>query len=329
MFRKILVFAMGSVLAGIGGGAHGYAAPQAAGNIASPAKVVPVPGTSLTMSLPAGWEIAPAKPGGLGPTAIHYKGSPGFDLTVKQNDKLPHAEAVMSLPYECDFMIGALQATKRFQLAQRPDYIPGEYYSRVLLAGSPQQGQALLTCLYLGNAQVAIMVRPAPGSGDESKLKPVLQAIADSAKGISALSYAPGSLNLPVMHVTASMSSGIWAVGTVSPPGSGGPRDMLVRVSGASELKILPSIAPGTCSFGSDPNRKEAPPYVSAKWEPVALEVAQPNDQLLLVVCRQITPAKMLMTTMVYGAPAVPADDAPRIATALDEIAEAIIKAQH
>jgi hypothetical protein len=290
--------------------------------------VVQLPGTKLSVSLPADWEIAPAKPGGFAPTAIQYKRSPGFELTVVQNDKTPHTEAAMSLPFECDFMFGAIQAAVKAQLLQRPDFIPGEYYSRVLMASPPNQGQGLSTCLYLGNSVVAIMVRPAPSPGDGSKLTPVLRAIADSGKRTSTLLYAPGSLRLPVMRVTASMSSGIWAAGTASLPGLGQKADLLVRVSGSSELKILPNVSPGTCSLGQNPNHKETPPYVGPKWEPHALEMPAPNGRLILAVCRQIAPAKMLLMTMEYGSPAVPASDASGIARALDEIAEAVISGQ-
>lgn len=329
MFRRIVIIAIGSFFAGTGGSAPGYAAPQPASNKASPVNPVPVPGTSLLVSLPAGWEIAPAMPGGFTHTAIHYKGSPGFEVTVTQNDKMPHAEAVMSLPFECDFMLGALQAALKFQLVQRPDFIPGEYYSRVLVPSPPKQGQLISTCLYLGNSALAFMVRPAPNSGDGSKLAPLLQAIADSGKQTSTLLYAPGSLKLRIMRVTALMSSGIWAAGTTSLPGSSGKTDLLVRISGTSELKILPKVSLGFCSLGNNPNHIKAPPYVSAKWEPFAWETPAPNGQLELTVCRQIAPTKMLMVMMEYGAPEVPARDAVGIATALDEIAEAIITGQH
>ena len=329
MFRRIVIIAIGSFFAGTGGSAPGYAAPHPAGNTAPPVKAVRVPGTSLLVSLPAGWEIAPAMPGGFSPTAIHYKGSPGFEVTVTQNDKMPHAEAVMSLPFECDFMFGALQAALKFQLVPRPDFIPGEYYSRVLVPSPPKQGQLISTCLYLGNSALALMVRPAPNSGDGSKLAPLLHAIADSGKQTSTLLYAPGSLKLPVMRVTALMSSGIWAAGTTSLPGSSEKTDLLVRISGTSELKILPKVSPGTCSLGNNPNHRKAPPYVSAKWEPFAWEAPAPNGQLQLMVCRQIAPAKMLLVTMEYGTPAVPATDAVVIATALDEIADATITRQH
>lgn len=325
MFRPIVIIAVGILLAST----PGYAAPQSASKKASTVKAVQVPGTSLLVSLPAGWEIAPAKAGGFGPTAIHYKGSPGFEVTVMQNDKMPHAEAVMSLPFECDFMMGAIQAAVKFQLVQRPDFIPGEYYSRVLMPSPPHQGEVLSTCLYLGNSVLAFMVRPAPNSGDGSKLAPLFQAIADSAKHASTLLYAPGPLKLPVMRVTALMRSGIWAAGSTSLPGSSGKTDLLVRISGTSELKILPKVSPGICSLGNNPNHKKAPPYVSAKWEPFAWEAPAPNGQLQLMVCRQIAPAKALMVTMEYGAPSVPAKDATGIATALDEIAEAVIAGQH
>jgi hypothetical protein len=278
--------------------------------------------------LPAGWEIAPATPGGPQPTAIHYKGSPGFEVTVQQNDTAPHAEAVVSLPFECDFMVGAIRAATKFQMAPRPDFIPGEYHSRVLMPAAPNQGQVLFTCLYLGKSQLGIMVRPAPGSGDGSKLTPMLQAISDSAKPTSTLLYAPGSLKLPVLRVTASMSSGIWAAGTTSLPGSTETRDLLVRVSGTSEVKIVPKMLPGVCSLGINPDHKKSPPYLSAQWEPAAWETSAPNGQLVLTVCRQIAPAKMLLMTILYGAPEVPAGDAGGIATALDEIAGAIIKGQ-
>src|SRR5277367_209393 len=109
MFRRIVIIAIGSIFAGTVSSAPGNAAPQPAGNEPPPVKAVRVPGTSLLVSLPAGWEIAPAKLAGIGPTAIRYKGSPGFEVTVNQNDKVPHAEFAMSLPFECDAMFGALQ----------------------------------------------------------------------------------------------------------------------------------------------------------------------------------------------------------------------------
>ena len=329
MFRRIVIIAIGIFLACIGGNAPGYASPQPPVNTAPPVKGVRVPGTSLLVSLPAGWEIAPAKLAGLAPEAIHYKGSPGFEVTVTQNDKMPHTEAVMSLPFECDFMLGAIQAAVKFQWAPRPDFIPGEYYSRILMPPPPKQGEVIAACLYLGNSELAFMVRPAPNSGDGSKLTPLLQAIANSGKERSTLLYAPGPLKLPVMRVTALMSSGIWGAGAASLPGSSEKTDLLVRISETSELKILPKVSPGTCSLGSNPNHKKAPPYVSARWEPFAWEAPAPNGQLELMVCRQIAPAKMLLVTMEYGAPSVPSRDATGIATALDEIAEAVITGKH
>jgi hypothetical protein len=326
MFQRIVMIAIGSLFVGTLGSPPGYAAPQPTGNRATPVNAVRVPGTSLLVSLPAGWEIATARPGGLNPMAVHYKGSPGYDVTVRQNDNMPHAEAVMSLPFECDFFFGALQAALKFQLVQRPDFIPEEYYSRVLMPAPPNQGEVIATCLYLGNSALAFMVRPAPNSSDESKLTPLLRAIADSGKKTSTLLYAPGSLKLPVLGVTALMSSGIWAAGTTTLPTSSGKIDLLIRVSGTSELKVLPKVLPGTCSLENNPNHKKAPPYVSAQWEPFAWEAPAPNGQLELAVCRQIAPAKMLLVNMEYGASAVPAKDTAGIATALDEIAEAIIK---
>jgi|SRR5580704_1949134 hypothetical protein len=325
MFRRIVIIAIGSFFAGTGGHAIGYGAPQPAGNKASPVKAVLVPGTSLLISLPAGWEIAPAKPNGLALTAIHYKGSPGFEVTVRQNNNTPHTEFVMSLPFECDAMFGALKAAIKFQLVQRSDFIPGEYYSRILVPPPPKEAEVMSTCLYLGNSALAVMIRPAPNPGDGSKLTPLLQAIADSGKKTSTLLYAPGSLKLPVIGVTASMSSGIWATGTILLPGASGKADLLVRISGTSELKILPKVLPETCSLGGSPNRKKAPPYVSAQWEPFAWETPAPNGQLQLTVCRQIAPKKMLLVNMLYEAQAVPVSDAGGIATALDDIAEAII----
>jgi hypothetical protein len=325
MFRGIVIIAIGGFFVGTGGSAPGYAAAQPTGSGASPVGGVRVPGTSLLVSLPAGWEIAPARPGALNPMAVHYKGSPGYDVTVKQNDNMPHSEAVMSLPFECDYTLGALQSAVKFQLVQRPDFIPGEYYSRVLMPVPPKQGELLSTCLYLGNSALVFIVSPAPTSSDSSKITPLLQAIADSGKKTSTLLYAPGSLKLPVMGVTALMSSGIWAVGTTTLPTSSGKTDLLVRISGPSELKVLPKVLPGTCSLEDNPNHRKAPPYISAKWEPFAWEAPALNGQLQLMVCRQIAPAKMLLVTMEYGAPAVPAKDTAGIATALDEIAEAII----
>jgi hypothetical protein len=329
MLRRVVILAIGSILAGSSGSTPGSAAPPPSVSRTPSVKTVPVPGTSLHISLPDGWEIAPSLPGALVPTALHYKGNPGFEVTVKQNNSVPHAEFVMSLPFECDAMFGALQAALKFQLMQRPDFIPGEYYSRILVPPPPKQGEVISTCLYLGNSVLGLMIRPAPNSGDGQKLAPLLQAIADSGRQSSTLLYAPGSLKLPVMQVTASLTKGIWAVGPTSILGSSRKADMVIRVSGTSELKIVPQVFPGPCALFMNPGRRKAPPYVSSKWEPFAWESPAPHNQLQMTVCREITPAKMLLVMMEYGAPAVPAGEAAEISTALDEIANGISAGQH
>ena len=326
MFLRIAVVAIGSLLAGNAGSA---AAPHQANGKGSLAKMVRLPQTSLLVSLPADWEISPAKSAGLATTALHYKGSPAFEVTAMQNNSMPHSEASVSLPFECDHFFGAMAAAvKTLHLAQRPNFIPKDYYSRVLVE-SPTDGQVMSTCLYLGTSVVALMVHPAPNDGNGSQLYLLFESIARAGKQVSTLLYAPGLLKLPVMRVTASMSSGIWAAGTTSLPGSSEKRDLLVRVSGPSELKFVPTVGPGICSLGLMPNHKRAPPYVSPKWEQSSWETTAPNGQLLLTACRQIAPAKILLVNMQYEAPAVPASDTAGIATALDEIAEAVISGQH
>lgn len=335
MKRATLVFTVAGFLMG-SVSAPASSAAQSTIVTTLPSQSVRLEGTSFSVSLPPDWEIAPAKLKALTSTAIHYKGEPAFEITVIQNDKTPNAQSV-GLPFECDFLFSVLQAASNAkrgnntnqsagaQTVSRPDFIPEEYYSRMMVNPPTDQGGSITTCLYLGNSQLAIMVRPAPGPADGAKLTPVLHAIADSAKRTSTLLYAPGSLKLPILGITAWISSGIWAAGTASLPAPIGTRDLLVRVSGASELKIMPIISAGTCSLRQNPSHNEAPPYISSKWEPASLEASAPNGKLQIMVCRQIAPAKVLQMQMLYEAPEVPATDAAAIATVLDDIAQSII----
>jgi len=309
------------------------------------AQVVRLDGTSLSVSLPPGWELAPAKLPGLTPTAIHYKAEPGFEVTVRQNGSFSPATAV-GLPFECGpplqtilFSMEEMQkqngdASSGVQLLPRPDYIPQEYYSRILTVPGSKGGPAAMAgCLYLGNSNISFDVVPAPSPSDGAKLTPILQSIADSGKKISTLLYAPGSLRLPILGVTVSMTSGTWAIGAITLPNLVGQRDLLVRGAGIANLKLMPSVTSGTCpvAMKSIPNQRKNPPYVSSAWEPLAGErlMKNPTEKIELMVCRQIAPVKILLVVMSYGSESVPDGDTLLIARALDDVADAVLKDQN
>jgi hypothetical protein len=219
------------------------------------------------------------------------------------------------------------------QLLERPEYIPKEYYPQILVVPA-QQGKSdegMFTCLSLGNSNVTVMVMPDPDASDGPKLTPVLQAIANSARPSSTLVYAPGTINLPVLGVTVTITSGAWGVKTVALPSPPSKQyDLLVRSTDPAELKLIPTLIDGICSVGltAAPPRKN-PRYVTAEWEPVALEVLRQQDplnKLQLTVSRQISPTRALGVTVFYQSEQVPATDAPSIAAQLEQIAQAIIR---
>ena len=299
----------------------------------------------MSFPLPTGWEVSPAKVIKVKSNgdALHYKGEPEFEITMSQNSTVPQT-MMLSLPFECDTPMDTIRGSMYLMQKQRgdtspgvlaqprPDYIPPEYYSRILVVPKSKGGpDAIAVCLYLGNSTITLTVTPAPSSKDGPRLTPILQSIADSGRKISTLSYAPVSLHLPILGVTASMTSGIWALGTISLPAPLGQRDLLIRDSGIAELKIIPLMSSGTCSVGTNNNfQKKNPPYVSSEWAPRADEKLgqSPVVPLQLTVCRQIGPTKILAALMYYGAEAVSDSDAPMIARALDDIADAVIKEQ-
>lgn len=299
------------------------------------AQVVQLEGTTLSVSLPAEWELAPAKVYGISPKVIRYKSEPHFEISVKQSSgNNPFATVVTSLPFECDVMFGVLQGAnngKTGTLLPRPDYIPQDYYARVLAALPVEKRSAIFACLYLGSSNITVSVQPAPAPNDGAKLTPLLQSIADSGRRNSALIYGPGILPLQKLNVSVTISSGAWGAGKIT-MGAVGEVDQILRTGGAAELKIMPVILDGVCSVVlKNGLQRKSPPYLSSKWEPVALEQLRENDptnRLSLTVCRPMKQAKILLVIIMYGADQVPSNDAPLIAKALDEIADAVIKNQ-
>jgi hypothetical protein len=247
----------------------------------------------------------------------------------------------LSLPYECDSMFEVMRRVsngKTGSLLPRPEYIPQEYYSRILAAKPVENHTAIFACLYLGSSNVTIEIRPAPTAANGAKLAAMLQSIVDSSKQKSTLLYAPGRLELPSLGVTASFNHGTWAIGQRTNPAVG-QVDLLIRTGGVSELKIMPAIISGRCpdvlngamqakiqSDSSKPVQLKAPSFVSPAWEQSAIEL-QPHDgagQILITVCLQLSQSKVLDVTLFYGSEEVPQSDAPFLAEALDEIAAAV-----
>jgi len=299
------------------------------------AQVVQLEGTTLSVALPADWELVPAKVYGISSKVIRYKGEPHFEISVKQSSgNNPFATVVTSLPFECDVMFGVLQGANNGNmgvLLPRPDYIPQDYYARVLAAQPVEKRGAIFACLYLGSSNITVSVQPAPAPNDGTKLTPLLQSIADSGRRNSTLIYGPGILPLQKLNVSVNISSGAWGAGKIT-MGAVGEVDQILRTGGAAELKIMPVITDGVCSAVLKSGlQKKDPPYLSAKWEPIALEQLRekdPTNRLGLTVCRQSRQTKILLVIMMYGADQVPASDAPLIAKALDEIADAVVKSQ-
>lgn len=322
--RALFHFVLGSAAVGLG------AYPVCAG-----AQVVQLEGTTLSIALPPEWELAPAKVNGISSKVIRFKGEPHFEISVKQSTgNNPFATVVTSLPFECDVMFGVLQGTDHGNtgvLLPRPDYIPQEYYARVLAALPIEKRGAIFACLYLGSSNITVSVQPAPAPNDGVKLTGVLQSIADSGKRNSTLVYGPGILPLRKLNIAVAVSSGVWGVGTIS-MGTVGEMDQMLRTGGDAELKIMPVVTDGVCSLVlKNGLQKKNPPYLSAKWEPAALEQLRekdPTNRLSLTVCRQIKPTKILLVVIIYGADQVPASDAPLMAKALDEIADAVVRSQ-
>ncbi|MFZ3262357.1 MAG: hypothetical protein WA172_00005, partial [Terriglobales bacterium] len=90
---------------------------------------VPLDGTSLHVALASGWQRAPVSQIGFQAMGLRYKGEPAFEITGAQNTKTP-IQTVMTLPYECDLMLGVLDNVvnkgKSSFLLPRPAYIPQE-----------------------------------------------------------------------------------------------------------------------------------------------------------------------------------------------------------
>jgi hypothetical protein len=293
-----------------------------------------LPDTSLSIDLPPDWELANARQPGLSTTAIHYKGAPAFEITVKESATVNPLKVATSLPFECDVMFGVLASVnngKVTAILPRPTYMPQDYYANVLAPRPVEQRPMVVACLYLGSSTVSVGIRPAPKDEEGVIVAPILQAIAASARKNSTMVYGPGDVPLQELGVKSTMASGIWSSGKM-PFGSVGEVDLLVRTGGAAELKIMPMVFGGTCATQRLPGtRRDNPPYVSAKWYPAASEEFRQNDsinKLSLMVCRQITQKQGLLVMMMYGAPSISEVDAPLIARSLDDLADAVIRNQ-
>jgi TonB family protein len=314
---------------------------------------VSLSGTSLHVSLPPNWEVGLPKLGSASPTVLRYKGDQQFEIAVSQTTNWPsNLSEPMELPFECDFFLGAFRSMPDGRIAvlmPRPDYFPQEFYARVLVPQPSQQSTLILACLFLENSNLIVDLRPAPLQTQvPPSLTEMLQAIVEAAKSQSALLYAPGDVNLPVLKLKASLSSGSWGVGRQTSPL--GDTDLLIRTGGAVELKMMPLLARGSCSKEMQSSElmkgkylahqaakvtfRENPPYLSSKWEPSAFELSFPPEslespviaRLQVTVCRQLDFSAEFVVVLYYGSDQISQADAPFIAKALDEISDAALR---
>jgi len=272
-------------------------------------------------------------------TALRYSGHPSFQIlataeraSADKSPRIPNTD----LPWDCNTLFNVMASTKNTHneplsvSEARPDYVPEEYYGRALVAEPATKHVAVFICLDGGSSNLVLQISPVPEAADGNKVTPMLRSIADSARLRSTLVYAPGSLHLPLLGVTASISSGAWAVGVFANGPGQKKRDLVYRTSGTIGLEIIPFLAPITCSDYLKKNRPvtKNPRYLSAKWEPIAWEDQKPNGGMDLVVCRQFAPAKALVAAMQYQSDKVSAEDAIAIAKMLDEIGDAVANSQ-
>lgn len=314
---------------------------------------VPIEGTSLRVSLPAGWELGTPKFVSHAHTVLHYKGEQGFEIRVGQLTKwLEGLSTPMSLPFECDFYLGVFRKMpdgRTGNLTPRPDYFPKEFYSRVLLTQSLEKTGTpeVIACLFLGNSNLTVDLQPAPTETQVPSLTEMLRAIVEAGKRQSTLLYAPGQIHLPVLNVAASFSSGSWGVSQQKIPNMG-DTDLLVRTGDSVEIKFTPILSKGNCADGMNLSAliksltnlsatariRKIPSYVSSKWQPIAFEVPFPPEtlerpvvsRLQVTTCRQLDPSTELTVLIGYGSEEISQPDGPMIATSLDEIADAALR---
>jgi TonB family protein len=314
---------------------------------------VSLSGTSLRVSLPPNWEAGRPKLGSASPTVLRYKGDQQFEIAVSQFTNWPsNLSEPMELPFECDFLLGAFRNMpdgRTAVLVPRPDYFPDEFYARVLVPQPSQQSTEILACLFLGNSNLIVDLRPALLQTQvPPSLTEMLQAIVEAAKSQSAMLYAPGDINLAVLKLKASLSSGSWGVGRQTSPL--GITDLLIRTGGAAELKMMPLLTRGNCSEEMQSSElmklkflapqaktvtfRKNPPYLSPKWERSAIELSFPPEslerpviaRLQVTVCRQLDSSAEFDVVMYYGSDQISQADAPLIAKALDEISDAVLR---
>jgi TonB family protein len=311
---------------------------------------VTLDGVSLHISLPPDWAVGQTRFGPpMNPQVLRHKGEPAFEVSLSQSSKTPPS-AAMGLPFECDFIFGALVLTKDKNqkaigyLEQRPEYVPQDFYARVMRPVAPPEGQALFACLFLGNSTLVVTLKPVPTPTQQERVAAVLQAIAKAGKIQSSLTYAPGTVHLPLTSVFVSLSNGIWGIGKITDPAKG-QMDLLVRTGGTAEMKIMPLVAKGNCSaemksFSQQPKppiaapstwrTRFSPPYLASSWQPVAVEATIDHgvqgSELWVTTCRQLNPTTLLLASLFYGSPDIPTSDAALVSKSLDELAEAVLR---
>lgn len=294
--------------------------------------------TKLNVTLPLNWENSIPAKNSLQGQVFRYKGQPQFEVSLKENTSNPGIES-LGLPFECDFLFGALQAmnTGKTAISQsRPAYFPDEFYSRVLLPRG-QTGTELFACLYLGASNLMVEIRPTPTPQQGETIAPLLQAILDAAKHHSSLVYAPGRLQLALLKVGVPVLHGSWTSGRITVPNTG-ETDVLVRTGGLAEMKIMPTVKRGDCSLAMAPvslgqiggKLRTSPPYLSPKWNPATFEyrnthLDDPTNRILIIACRQLTREKILLATIAYGSDDIPRGDEALIATVLDSVADSVL----
>lgn len=307
-----------------------------------------IPGTALSVRLPPGWSIGPEN--AKGPNRIdhlNYKGDPAFAIYVTQNTN--PMKGAMGLPFECDFMFGALVEMKdakgeAMSVAElRPDYFPSDFFSWVLKPKPVEKRLMLVGCLFLGSTNIGVQIWPEPKPEDSPKVGAMLKAIVEAGRAKSSLVYGPGDLMLSIDRVNVRLTEGIWGVGLVKAPSGGNQLDLLVRTGGEAELKVMPLPQTGSCSTemrrfenqktsisgGGSGTTKRKPPYFTSNWYPVVFESAPANSpfhEALVLGCRQLTPTTLLLVTIQYGRKEIPERDAPIVAKTMDEIADAILR---
>ena len=78
-----------------------------------------------------------------------------------------------------------------------PEYVPQDFYARVMRPVAPPEGQALFACLFLGNSTTRGDAEAGAHANPTREVAAVLQAVAKAVVKIqSSLTYAPGTVRL-------------------------------------------------------------------------------------------------------------------------------------